>query len=152
MYLFRKVSGSGSSTAARMFDRSFEAGLTTSILADHLSSFCSSGKSNIFLRIIIPLWTATKWFKYFLIYRSFLMIQGGEKRPIGTPRRRLDDNMKMVLQEIERCGRDWIDLAQDNDRLVNEVFNIRVPQNEVNLLTSWGPVNFPGRNVLHGIS
>jgi len=64
------------------------------------------------------------------------MIQGGEKRPIGTPRRRLDDNMKMVLQEIERCGRDWIDLAQDNDRLVNEVFNIRVPQNEVNLLTS----------------
>jgi len=58
----------------------------------------------------------------------------------------------MVLQEIERRGLDGIDLAQDNDRLVNVVLNIRVPQNEANLLTSCGPVNFQGRNVLHGIS
>jgi len=67
MYLFRKVSGSASSTAARIFDRSFETGLTTSNLADYLPSFCGGGKSNIFLRVIIPLWIAAKWLKYFLI-------------------------------------------------------------------------------------
>jgi len=58
MYLFRKVSGSASSAAVRIFDRCFETGLTTLNLADHLYSLCGGGKSNIFLRIILPLWTA----------------------------------------------------------------------------------------------
>ena len=150
MYLFRKVSGSASSTAARIFGRCFETGLTTSILADHLPSFCGSGKSNIFLRIIILLLNAAKWLKYFTIYTLSFMIKGGEKRPLGTPRRRLEDKTKMVLQEVGWGGPDWIDRAQDNDRLVNEVLNIRVPQNVGNLLTSWGPLSFPRRNVIHG--
>ena len=38
------------------------------------------------------------------------------KRPLGRPRRRWEDNIKMDLEEVERgCG-DWMELAQDRDR------------------------------------
>ena len=51
------------------------------------------------------------------------------KRPLGRPRRRWADNIKMDLQEVERgCG-DWIKLAQDMGRwqaLVSTVMNFRV--------------------------
>ena len=51
------------------------------------------------------------------------------KRPLGRPRRRWDENVKMDLQEVG-CGvMDWIELAQDMDRwraLVNAVMNLRV--------------------------
>jgi hypothetical protein len=52
------------------------------------------------------------------------------KRPLGTPRRRWVDNIKMNLGEIEWDGMDWINLAQDRDQwraLVNTVMNLRVP-------------------------
>jgi hypothetical protein len=53
------------------------------------------------------------------------------KRPLGRPRRRWVDNIKMDLEEINRDGRDWIELAQDRDQwralLVNTVMNHRVP-------------------------
>ena len=52
------------------------------------------------------------------------------KRPLGRPRRRWKDNIKMNLQEVG-CGvMDWIDLVQDRDRwraLVNAVMNLRAP-------------------------
>jgi hypothetical protein len=52
------------------------------------------------------------------------------KRPLGKPRRRWDDNIRMELQEV-RCGCvDWIGLDQDQDRwraLVSAVRNLRVP-------------------------
>jgi len=52
------------------------------------------------------------------------------KRPLGTPRSRWEDNIKMDLEEV-RCGSmDWIELAQERDRwriLVNAVKNIWVP-------------------------
>jgi hypothetical protein len=51
------------------------------------------------------------------------------KRPLGRPRRRWEDNIKMDLQEIGG-GMDWIELAQDRDRLrviVNAVMNFLVP-------------------------
>ena len=38
------------------------------------------------------------------------------KIPFGRPRRRWEDNIKMVLQEVECGGMDWIELAQDRDR------------------------------------
>jgi hypothetical protein len=52
------------------------------------------------------------------------------KRPLGRPRRRWMDNIKMDLREIEWDGMDWIDLAQDMDQwraLVNSVMNLQVP-------------------------
>ena len=52
------------------------------------------------------------------------------KRPLGRPRRRWVDNIRMYLQEVA-CGyMDWIGLAQDRDRwrtLVSAVMNLRVP-------------------------
>ena len=52
------------------------------------------------------------------------------KRPLGRPRRRWEDNMKIYLQEVG-CGvMYWIELAQDRDSwwaLANAVMNIRVP-------------------------
>ena len=52
------------------------------------------------------------------------------KRPLGRPRRRWVDNIRMDLQEVG-CGPvDWIWLAQDRDgwrKLVNAVMNLRVP-------------------------
>jgi hypothetical protein len=52
------------------------------------------------------------------------------KRPLGRPRRRWVDNIKMDLREIGWDGVDWIELAQDRDQwraLVNTVMNLRVP-------------------------
>ena len=52
------------------------------------------------------------------------------KRPLGRPRRRLEDNIKMELQEVGLGYEDWIRLAQDRDRwraLVSAVRNLRVP-------------------------
>ena len=52
------------------------------------------------------------------------------KRPLGRPRRRWEDNIKMDLQEVGCGGMDWIKLAQDRDRwrtLVIRVMNFRVP-------------------------
>jgi hypothetical protein len=61
------------------------------------------------------------------------------KRPLGRPRRRWEDNIKIVLQEVGCGGMDWIDLARDRDRwraLVNAMINLQVPCNAVNYLTS----------------
>jgi hypothetical protein len=51
------------------------------------------------------------------------------KRPLGRPRHRWEDGIKMDLREIGRGSVDWIQLAQDRDRwqaLVNMVMNLRV--------------------------
>ena len=53
------------------------------------------------------------------------------KRPLGTPRLRWEDNIKMDLQEVGGgCGA-WMELAEDRDRwraLVGTVRNLRVPK------------------------
>jgi hypothetical protein len=52
------------------------------------------------------------------------------KRPLGRPRRRWENNIKVDLREIGFGDVDWIHWAQDRDRwrvLVNTVINLRVP-------------------------
>jgi hypothetical protein len=52
------------------------------------------------------------------------------RRPLGRPRRRWEDNIKMDLREIGFGDVDWINLAQDRDTCrapVNTVMNLRVP-------------------------
>jgi hypothetical protein len=51
------------------------------------------------------------------------------KRPLGRPRRRWEDNIRMDLQEVGWRCEDWIGLAQDRDRwqaLVSAVMKLRV--------------------------
>jgi hypothetical protein len=50
------------------------------------------------------------------------------RRPVGRPRPRWEDNIKMDIQEVG-WGMDWIELAQDRNKwraLVNAVMNLRV--------------------------
>jgi hypothetical protein len=52
------------------------------------------------------------------------------RRPLGRPRRRWVDNIRMDLVEVGWSDVDWIGLAQDWDRwraVVNSVLNLRVP-------------------------
>jgi transcription termination factor 2 len=52
------------------------------------------------------------------------------RRPLGRPRRRWKNNIKMDLQEVGWGGMDWINMAQDRDKwraLVSVVMNLRVP-------------------------
>jgi hypothetical protein len=63
------------------------------------------------------------------VYRVLVRKPEG-KRPLGRPRRRWEENIKMELQEVGCGGMDWIELAQYRDRwraLVNAVMNLRVP-------------------------
>ena len=71
-------------------------------------------------------------------YRVLVGRRGG-KTPLGGPRRRWEDNIKIYLEEVGWEGMDWIDLALVWDgwwALVNAVMNLRVPQNAGNLLSS----------------
>jgi hypothetical protein len=68
---------------------------------------------------------------YICIYMKLVGKSEG-KRPLGRPRRRWVDNIKIDLSERERewDGMDWLDLAQDRDQwraFVNTVMNLRVP-------------------------
>jgi len=63
------------------------------------------------------------------VYRGLVENPEGN-RPLGRPRRRWEDNIKMDLQKVGFWGMDWVELAQDRDRwraLVNAVMNLRVP-------------------------
>jgi hypothetical protein len=63
------------------------------------------------------------------VYRVLVGKPDG-RRPLGRPRRRWLDNIRMDLQKA-RCGYvDWVGLAQDRERwrtLVSAVMNLRVP-------------------------
>ena len=77
------------------------------------------------------------------------------KRPLGRPRRRWVDNIRMDLQEVG-CGyMDWIGLAQDRDMwrtLVRAVMNLRVAWNVRNLLTSCKSGSCSRRTLHRGVS
>ena len=65
--------------------------------------------------------------------RNVCKVLAGEpvgKRPLGRPRHRWEDNIKMDFQEVRCGGMDWIDMARDRDSwraLVNAAMNHRVP-------------------------
>jgi hypothetical protein len=62
------------------------------------------------------------------VYRV-LMVKPEGKRPLGRPRRRWEDGIRMDLREIGWGSVDWIQLAQNRDRwrsLVNTMMNLRV--------------------------
>ena len=64
-----------------------------------------------------------------VVYRMLVGKPEG-KRPLGRPRRRWEDNIKMDLQEVEGGRGDWLELAQNRDRcraLVGRVRDFRVP-------------------------
>ena len=87
------------------------------------------------------------------VYRVLVGKPDG-RRPVGRPRRRWVDNIKMDLQEVG-CGyMDWIGLAQDRDRwrtLLSAVMNFRVPWSAGNFLTNCKSVSF-SRTVHHAVS
>ena len=61
---------------------------------------------------------------------KFLVGKPEGKRPLGRPRHRWEDIIKVDIQEVGCGGMDWIVLAQDRDRwraLENAVMNLRVP-------------------------
>ena len=63
---------------------------------------------------------------------SFKILPGKPtgKRPLGRPRRRWDNNIRMDLEEIGINAGNWVDSAQDRDywrALVNATLNLRVP-------------------------
>jgi hypothetical protein len=63
------------------------------------------------------------------VHRVLVWKPGG-KRPLGRPRRRWEDNIKMGLQKVGGGSGDCMDLARDRDRwraLVGTVRNFRVP-------------------------
>jgi hypothetical protein len=78
-----------------------------------------------------------------------------EKRALGIPMRRWEDNINMDLQKVGCGGTDWIELAQDRGRwraVVTAEINLRVPYNAGNFLADLKPVSFSTRTLLHGVS
>ena len=64
--------------------------------------------------------------------RTFKILTGNPigKRPLGRPRRRWEDNIRMKLKEIGINVGNWVDSAQDRDywrALVNAALNLRFP-------------------------
>ena len=77
------------------------------------------------------------------------------KRPLGRPRRRWEDNIRMDVQEVGGSCGDWMELAQDRERrraLVGTVRNLRVPKMRGISLLAAEPVSFSRRTLLHGVS
>jgi hypothetical protein len=77
------------------------------------------------------------------------------KRPLGSPRRRWVDNIRMHLGEVGWSDVDWIGLAQDRNRwrtLVNSVLNLRVPRNAGKLSSGLTSSGLSSSAQLHRVS
>jgi len=88
-------------------------------------------------------------------YRGFWWGNPEGRIPLGRPRRRWEDNIKMDLQDVRCGGMEWIELTQDRDRwrtLVTAVMNLRVPYNAGNFLTGCKTVSLSRRTLLQAVS
>jgi hypothetical protein len=77
------------------------------------------------------------------------------KRPLGRPRRRWVDNIRMDLGEVGWGDADWIGLAQDRNRwraLLNSVLNLRVPRNAGKLSSGVTSSGLSSSVLLHIVS
>jgi hypothetical protein len=77
------------------------------------------------------------------------------RRPLGRPRHRWVDNIRMELVEVGLGDVDWIDLARDRDRwraLVNSVMNLRAPSNAGKLSSVQTTRDLSSSAQLHGVS
>jgi hypothetical protein len=64
------------------------------------------------------------------VFTGFLVGRPKGKRPLGRPRHRWEDNIKLDLRDMRIGGENWIQLAQDRVKwqaFVNMVMNLRVP-------------------------
>jgi hypothetical protein len=87
-------------------------------------------------------------------YRIFVGKPEG-KRPLGRPRRRWVDNIRMDLVEVGWGAVDWVHLAQDRNRwraLVNSVLNLRVPYHAGKLSSGLTTVGLWSSAGLHRVS
>jgi hypothetical protein len=87
-------------------------------------------------------------------YRLLLGKPDG-KRPLGRPRRRWLNNIKMDLGEVGWVDVDWICLSKDRSRwraLVNSVLNLRVPRNAGTLSSGLATDGFSSSAQLHTVS
>jgi hypothetical protein len=78
-----------------------------------------------------------------------------KERPIGKPKHRWVDYIKMDLREIKWSCMNWIDLAQDRDQwrtLVNTIMNLRVPLNVGKFLSSCTTGGFSRKAHPHGVA
>jgi hypothetical protein len=88
------------------------------------------------------------------VYRLLIRKPEG-KRPLGRPRRRWMDNIKMDLLEIGLSVVDWIGVAQDRYRwraLVNTLMNLRVPLNAGKLTNGCTTYGLSSGTQLHRVS
>jgi hypothetical protein len=86
------------------------------------------------------------------IANRILMEESEGKRPLGKPRCRWVDNIKMYLREIGWGDVNWVDVAQNRDQwraLVNTVMNLQVRQNAGKFLSSCTVGSFSRRAQLH---
>jgi hypothetical protein len=77
------------------------------------------------------------------------------KRPLGTPRCRWVDNIRMYLGEVGWGDADWIGLAKDRNRwraLVNSVLNLWVPWSAAKLSSGLTSSGLSGSSQLHIVS
>jgi hypothetical protein len=74
---------------------------------------------------------------------------------LSWPRRRWEDNIRIVPREIWWEGVDWMRVAKDKGQwraVVNTVMKLRVPYDEGNILTGWATIILSIRTPLHGVS
>jgi hypothetical protein len=82
---------------------------------EKLHNLYSSPNRIIYSRRMRRVWHVARTGEKKRAYRILVGEPEG-KRPLGRPRRNWVDNIKMDVREIERDGRDWIELAQDRDQ------------------------------------